>query len=107
MEHFTTKGADPAQAVLALLNEAHAHSLPLDEVVTRLGAALQRNLNYLAYRARRNRRTAYDEALEQESEVIASAIHYLQHPQDEAREWKTRYSELLKIHNEQRALGSE
>lgn len=84
MGHFTTKGQDTAQAALVLLNEANAHPLPLDEVLARLGATLQRNLNYLAYRARRNRQTAYDEALEQELEAIACAIHYLQRPQNEA-----------------------
>ncbi len=70
------------QDALALLNAASSNPLPLDEVVTRLGAAIQRHLNYLAYRQRRNRQTAYDEALEQELEAIASAIHYLQRPQN-------------------------
>lgn len=67
------------QDALALLNAASTHPLPLDEVIARLGAALQRNLTYLAYRQRRNRRTAYDELLEQELEAIATAIDYLQH----------------------------
>jgi hypothetical protein len=72
------------QAALELLNEVRAHPLPREEVIARLGAALQRNLNYLAYRARRRRSTAYDEVLEQELEAIASAIHYLQ--QEEGHE---------------------
>lgn len=68
------------QDALGLLHTASAHPLPREEIVTRLGAALQRNLNYLAYRARRHRQTAYDEVLEQEIEAIASALLYLQQP---------------------------
>ncbi len=69
------------QDSLALLNAASAHPLAIDEVIARLGAALQRRLNYLAYRQRQNRQTAYDEALEGELEALASAIHYLQYVQ--------------------------
>jgi hypothetical protein len=60
-----------------LLRAASANPLPREEVLARLGAALQRNLNYLHRRARRGTRTAYDEALESDLEAIASAMHYL------------------------------
>lgn len=72
------QGQAPEQQALLFTQAARANPLPREEVIIRLGAALRRNLNYLAYRERRGRQTAYDEVLEQELEAIASAICYLQ-----------------------------
>jgi hypothetical protein len=79
----------PTKDVVLLLNAASASPLPRQEVIARLGAALQRNLGYLAYRKRRGRQTAYDAALEQELEAVASAVHYLQQQECEG----SRYAE--------------
>lgn len=68
---------------VVVLNKARATPLPHEEVLTRLGAALQRNLTYLNRRERWGHPTAYDELLEQEREAIARAIHSVQ--QQEAK----------------------
>ena len=63
----------------APLNAASTHPLPIDEVLARLGTAIQLHIAYLARRERRHIHTPTDVQMEQEIEGLASAIHHLQH----------------------------
>ena len=51
--------ANQTTDVVTLLAEARGHLLPREEVITRLGAVLQRNLQLVTHRERRPRYTAY------------------------------------------------
>jgi hypothetical protein len=64
--------------VVAVLNAARDNPLPREEVLARLGEALQRHLSYWTYRQRRGVHTPYVDALKSDIEAIANAIHYLQ-----------------------------
>lgn len=58
---------------------AAAHTLlTCEQVIDQLLLALRRDLNYLAYRERRGRQTAYDELKASDVETVARAIHFLQ-----------------------------
>lgn len=69
----------------ALVNAASTHPLPIEEVLARLGTAMQLHIAYLARRKRRHIHTPTDVQMEQEIEALASAIHHLQ---QHAREHK-------------------
>ncbi len=61
-----------------LLNAASANSLPLEEVMVRLGIALRLHLEWLASRERRHIHTPTGEMMAQEIEALANAIFHLQ-----------------------------
>jgi hypothetical protein len=76
---------DPAD-VVALVNAASTHPLPVDEVLARLGTAMQLHIAYLARRERRHIHTPTDVQMELEIEGLASAIHHLQRYAREQKE---------------------
>lgn len=66
------------EQVWQLIADAAHSPLSREQVIEQLTLALRRQVQYLAYRERRGRQTAYDEVAQADVEALARAIHLLQ-----------------------------
>jgi hypothetical protein len=69
------------EQVWQLIADAAHSPLSREQVIEQLTFALRRQLQYLSYRARRGRQTAYDEVAHSDAEALARAIYLLQEGQ--------------------------
>lgn len=70
------------EQVWQLIADAAHSSLSREQVIEQLTLALRRHLQYVSYRERRGRHTAYDEVAKPDVEALARAIHLLQEGKD-------------------------
>lgn len=70
------------EQVWQVIADAAHSSLSREQTIEQLVLALRRQLQYLAYRERQSRQTAYDEVAQQDVEALARAIHLLQAGKD-------------------------
>ncbi len=66
------------EQVWQLIADAAHSPLSREQVIEQLTLALRRQVQYLTYRERRGRQTAYDEIAQQDVEALARAIWLLQ-----------------------------
>jgi hypothetical protein len=66
------------EQIWQLIADAAHSPLSREQVIEQLALALRRQVQYLAYRERRGRQTAYDEVAHSDVEALARAIYLLQ-----------------------------
>ena len=66
------------EQVWQLIADAAHSPLSPEQTIEQLLLSLRRQLQYLSYRERRGRHTAYDEVAQQDMEALAWAIRLLQ-----------------------------